>query len=90
MMPSGMLRNPLLVRWLAYLRVQQSLTTVETAFAAMVRQHIQGLIVLFDRLFITQLRAIAELGVQHRMPRIHYTSEFGERGGLMAYGAELS
>jgi putative tryptophan/tyrosine transport system substrate-binding protein len=62
---------------------------LEKAFSAMPRQRVDGLIVLFDRFFITQLRAIADLAAQHRMPTIHYTSEFAEAGGLLAYGASF-
>ncbi len=62
---------------------------LEKAFAAMSKQHAEGLIVLFDRFFITHVRTIADLAAQHRVATIHYTSEFVDAGGLLAYGASF-
>ena len=62
---------------------------LEKAFSTMPRQHIHGLVVLFDRFFITELKAIVDLAERHHVPTIHYTSEFVDAGGLLSYGASF-
>jgi putative ABC transport system substrate-binding protein len=41
-------------------------------------------------MLFAELRAIADLAVEHRLPAIAMAREFAEFGGLMAYGASLT
>ncbi len=62
---------------------------LDSAFSAVTRERAEGLIVLFDRLFVTEATRIADLAAKHRVPAIHFTKEFANAGGLMAYGANI-
>ena len=62
---------------------------LDSAFSAVIRERAEGLIVLFDRLFVTEGKRIADLAAKHRVPAIHFTKEFANAGGLMAYGANI-
>jgi putative ABC transport system substrate-binding protein len=59
---------------------------LETAFAAMTRQGIGGLLVGFDAALDRHHARIAELAVKSRLPSIAEPRTFAEQGGLMAYG----
>jgi len=67
----------------------RSRSELERAFSAVTRQRADGVIVLFDRFFLTHASTIADLAAQHRVATIHYTSEFADAGGLLAYGANF-
>jgi len=41
-------------------------------------------------MLFTELRAIAGLSAEHRLPAIARAMEFAEFGGLMAYGANIA
>jgi putative tryptophan/tyrosine transport system substrate-binding protein len=43
-----------------------------------------------DPLFNTQMRRIAELAVQHRLPSISGFLPFVEEGGMMSYGPDFT
>jgi putative ABC transport system substrate-binding protein len=62
---------------------------IDRAFAAMTREQAGALVVLPDAIFTNQVRQIAELAVQRRLPSIYGTSEYAEAGGLMVYGANF-
>jgi putative tryptophan/tyrosine transport system substrate-binding protein len=62
---------------------------IDRAFAAMTREQAGALVVLPDPIFGDQMRQIAELAVQRRLPAIYGVSEYAEHGGLMAYSTNL-
>jgi len=68
----------------------RSLAHIESAFAAMVRERDQAVIILGDAVFLQQVRQIAQLSLKHRLPSIYLTKEYPEAGGLMAYGPDLT
>jgi putative tryptophan/tyrosine transport system substrate-binding protein len=62
---------------------------IDRAFAAMTKERAGALVVLADAIFGNQVRQIAELAAERRLPSIFWPREFAETGGLMAYGANL-
>jgi putative ABC transport system substrate-binding protein len=62
---------------------------IDRAFAAVTREQAGALVVLPDAIFTNQVRQIAELAVQRRLPSIYGASEYAEAGGLVVYGANL-
>ncbi len=62
---------------------------IDRAFAAMTTEQAGALVVLPDPIFGDQMRQIAELAVQRRLPAIYGVSEYAEHGGLMAYSTNL-
>ena len=63
---------------------------LETAFVAMGRERLPGLLVLADPLFLTERRRIAELALKARLPTAFARSENVEAGGLISYGAKTT
>ncbi len=59
---------------------------LESAFAAMTRQHAGALIVLPDPLNLIARSRIVELAAKHRLPAMYATRDYAEAGGLMSYG----
>jgi len=59
------------------------------AFAAMLREHVDGLITADSGLNYAYRSQIAEFALQNRLPAIYAQREFTENGGLMSYGANL-
>ena len=62
---------------------------IEAAFAAMVREGAQGVLVLRNGLFLTQRTQIVALAAQSRLPTVYGSREEAEAGGLIAYGASI-
>jgi len=62
---------------------------IDRAFAAMTREQAGALVVLPDAIFTNQVRQIAELAVQRRLPSIYGTIEYAEAGGFMVYSTNL-
>jgi putative ABC transport system substrate-binding protein len=60
----------------------------DRAFAAMVKDHVDGLVV--DLVLSDYWWKIAELALRHRLPTISGPREFAEAGGLMAYGPDYT
>jgi putative ABC transport system substrate-binding protein len=58
----------------------------EAAFAAMIEESSEGLIV--QPLFVGQRAKLAELAARHRLPMIADQSAFAVAGGLVAYGVD--
>ena len=56
------------------------------AFATMVKQRAEGLVITSESLFSQQRVQIAELAVKYRLPSIAFRVEFSEAGVLMNYG----
>jgi len=62
---------------------------IETAFAALVRQRADALLVNADVFFTSQRDQLVALAARHRLPAIYAWREFAEAGGLMSYGTSL-
>jgi len=60
-----------------------------SAFATMKKEHIDGLIVQADDLFIREGQRIIALAATHRVPAIYRLGEQADAGGLMAYGPSI-
>ena len=61
-----------------------------SAFAAIARAGVAGVVILPDPLFISERRQIAELARQARLATIFQRSENVEAGGLLSYGPKLT
>src|SRR5262249_2033427 len=59
------------------------------AFAAMVAERAQGLIVVVDPLTVRYRGRIVELAAKNRVPAVYGFREFVDAGGLMAYGVNV-
>jgi len=59
---------------------------LEAAFASMIRERVDGLVVLASPLHHRNIRQIADLSLKYRLPAICEFSEFAAVGGLMVYG----
>jgi putative ABC transport system substrate-binding protein len=62
---------------------------IETAFAAMRRQRVDGILVLRDAVFRAQRAQIIDLAAKNRLPAVYGLREEAEAGGLIAYGASV-
>ena len=60
-----------------------------SAFSAMAKVRLGGVIVLTSAMFYAERGRIVELAAQNRVPAIYGAREFAEAGGLMAYGIDL-
>jgi putative ABC transport system substrate-binding protein len=61
-------------------------TGLDTAFAAMIREKAEALLVLADQMLFDHHTRIVDLAAQRRIPGMFWRREFAEAGGLMAYG----
>jgi putative ABC transport system substrate-binding protein len=59
---------------------------LETAFSALVRARVSGLIVASDGLFFAARHRLVALAARHAMPAMYAQREFAEAGGLATYG----
>jgi ABC-type uncharacterized transport system substrate-binding protein len=59
---------------------------IDDAFAAIIREHPDALLVLADRLFLHYRTRIMDFAAQERLPGVHAYRELVEAGGLMSYG----
>jgi putative ABC transport system substrate-binding protein len=62
---------------------------LEAAFATMVQQRRDALLVASDPFFLSRRDQLASFAAHHRIPAIYYLREFAEVGGLMTYGNRL-
>jgi putative tryptophan/tyrosine transport system substrate-binding protein len=60
---------------------------IETAFARIVQNRVEAVVVGADPLFFDRLVLIATLAARHALPSITGAREFAHVGGLMSYGA---
>jgi len=71
------------------LRIQsvavRSATEYESAFAAMVRERADGVLVLSTPLFIAGAKPLAELALRHKLPSLFGPKHHVAAGGLMSY-----
>jgi putative ABC transport system substrate-binding protein len=65
-------------------------TQLASALAEMAQQRAYALLPVSDRLFVTERKTIAEFAARHRVPVIHFATEFVADGGLMAYGPNIT
>jgi len=67
----------------------RDLSQFEGAFAAMVAERAQGLVVVVDPLTVRYRGRIVELAAKNRIPAVYGFREFVDAGGLMAYGVNV-
>jgi putative tryptophan/tyrosine transport system substrate-binding protein len=60
---------------------------IEIAFAALVQNRAEALVVGADPFFIERRVQLATLATRHLLPAIHFNRAFVEVGGLISYGA---
>src|SRR5262249_24708682 len=63
---------------------------IETAFATLLRERADALLVSTDPYFFSRRVQLATLAARHAIPAIFNVREFAEAGGLMSYGASLA
>jgi putative ABC transport system substrate-binding protein len=63
---------------------------IEQAFATMVKQRVEGVIITNDALFSQHRGRIAALALKNRLPTIGARFEYAEAGGLMSYGPDAN
>jgi putative tryptophan/tyrosine transport system substrate-binding protein len=62
---------------------------LDSAFAAMTKEHATALLVLTDSVFFGQRQRIANLAAKSRIPALYSQREFVDDGGLVSYGPSL-
>jgi putative tryptophan/tyrosine transport system substrate-binding protein len=62
---------------------------IDAAFEALAQQHVRGLVVAADTLFVTHRDRLVALAARHAVPAIYSLREFAALGGLMSYGIDL-
>jgi putative ABC transport system substrate-binding protein len=60
--------------------------TIEAAFARLVQQDANAVIIGADSLFASRRDQLVGLTARHELPAIYYLREFADVGGLMSYG----
>jgi putative ABC transport system substrate-binding protein len=63
---------------------------IEVAFATLVRNKADALVVGTDPFFYTRRVQLATLAARHVLPTVYTVREYAEAGGLMSYGTSLS
>ena len=63
---------------------------IEAAFATLVRDRVDALLVAPDSFFFSRRLQLATLATRHAIPAIYTVREYPEAGGLMSYGASLT
>jgi putative ABC transport system substrate-binding protein len=66
-----------------------SISGIDAAFAALVREHADALFVAADAFFDSRRVQFATLAVRDRVPANYVTREHVEAGGLMSYGTSI-
>jgi len=64
-------------------------SALDGAFAAMVQERAEALVVLNDQLFLTHRMRLVELAGAHRLPTIYGQRLYVDAGGLMSYGTNF-
>src|SRR5262249_54461154 len=65
-------------------------TQIDAAFASIVEQRIDALIVGTDPFLLGQRDQVVGLALRHRVPTIYFTREFVDVGGLVSYGPSIT
>ena len=63
---------------------------IDKAFAAIVDEHSQAVVILADALMVIQQEKLAKLALKNRLPAIFGFRAFADAGGLVSYGAPLN
>jgi putative tryptophan/tyrosine transport system substrate-binding protein len=63
---------------------------IDAAFATLVRNKVDALIVAADPFFYSRRLQLATLATRHALPAIYNVREFAEAGGLITYGTNLT
>jgi putative ABC transport system substrate-binding protein len=63
---------------------------IETAFAALVRDKVDGLLVGTDPFFASRRLQLTTLATRHAIPAVYNGRDYAETGGLMSYGTSLT
>jgi len=63
---------------------------LESAFAAMVRERANGIVVAQDPVTFGSRSQVALLAARSRLPAVYGVREFAEAGGLMSYGPNIA
>lgn len=61
---------------------------LHAAFSAMAHKRVDAVVILEDAVFVTNVRAIADLATKHRLPSAGFP-ELAEAGGLIGYGMDF-
>jgi putative ABC transport system substrate-binding protein len=62
----------------------------ESAFAAMVRERANGVVVATDPVLVGPRSRVVDLAARSRLPAVYGLREFAEAGGLMSYGPNIA
>ena len=62
---------------------------IDTAFASLVRQRAEALMIAPGAMFRQRLVKLATLATRHAIPAIYPIPQFSEAGGLMSYGTSF-
>jgi putative ABC transport system substrate-binding protein len=68
----------------------RNMADVDAAFATLVRQHGEALLVASDPLFNSQRQRLVDLAAHNLIPAMYPWRDFADAGGLMSYGASLT
>ena len=73
------------------IQVVEAATAVDfdAAFSAMVKQGVDGLIVLVNPMFFVQRQQIIDRAAKHGLPAMYEWKPFVQSGGLISYGADV-
>jgi putative tryptophan/tyrosine transport system substrate-binding protein len=63
---------------------------LEGAFAAMVRERADGIVVAQDPITLGSRNQVVLLAARNRLPAVYTLREFAETGGLMSYGPNIA
>jgi len=73
-----------------YVVVASDSHQIETAFATLVCNHADALIIGADPFYYGRQFELATLATRHGVPSIYNTRDYPEAGGLMSYGTSLT
>ena len=63
---------------------------IEAAFASLIGEKVQALVVGTDPLFFARRVQLATLAARHALPVVYNARDYAEVGGLMSYGDSLA
>jgi putative ABC transport system substrate-binding protein len=63
---------------------------IETAFAMLVQQKADGLVIATDPFLLGQREQLVRLAAHNRVPTVYFLREFVEAGGLLSYGPDIA
>jgi ABC-type uncharacterized transport system substrate-binding protein len=63
---------------------------IERAFATLIENKTEGLVVAADPFFISRRLQLATLATRHLVPAVYNAREYAEAGGLITYGTSLT